>query len=172
MHVQSWFCWTTESLIAHFCHVMMHHSFHTFGQCVDFLFCLRCNPCLRDQDCVPVKIRWCTSCVSVSWDPVQSLTLLFIFLLSSPRVHWGAGLFPLLEGTPGGCTWRLHYPLCWSPFWYLWTSRSLPWLSTGKSTNSRLVYCLKVKCGIQNLAMTSRVTPYTICCFPTFLSLF
>lgn len=69
------------------------------------------------------------------------LAILFLLLLLySPQVHIEAGLFLLLEGTLGGCTWQPHFPLCWSLFWYLWTNKSLLWLSTGKSTNSRLVH--------------------------------
>ena len=69
-------------------------------------------------------------------DKVQSC---FYHLSFSPQVQRGAGLFLLLEETPGGCTWQLRSPLCWSPFWYSWISRSPRWSSTGRSTNSRLV---------------------------------
>lgn len=110
-----------------------------------FLFYFRCYPCESDLVCMRAEIRRYISQASACNGFEVTLTFhSSAYFLSSPRVHWGAGLFLHLEGTLGGCTWQPHSLPCWSLSWYLWTSRSLLWLSTGKSTNSRLVHRLKV----------------------------
>ena len=63
----------------------------------------------------------------------------------SQQVLTGAGLCPHLEETPGGFTWRQLSLPCWSPYWSSWTSKLLPWSSTGRSTCWRWIRNLSNK---------------------------
>lgn len=93
--------------------------------------------------CAPEMHSRVSPCMQLHTCTVPDSRVLYYFSPPSPQVHWEAGLLLLLEGTLGGCTWQPHSPPCWSPFWYLWTSRSLPLLWTGRSTNSRSVFHLR-----------------------------